>query len=105
MERSLAIAAERSLRCSKAEPWCFISINAAISLIKVHLEIMDRLTAKYSCAQAFLDLHKQRPESQTQQQPTPQSVSQNASRVSEKRPKHKRKVILVYTWEADQAFH
>ncbi|KAG9943640.1 hypothetical protein KCU85_g8535, partial [Aureobasidium melanogenum] len=80
MERSLAIAAERSLRCSKAEPWCFISINAAISLIKVHLEIMDRLTAKYSCAQAFLDLHKQRPESQTQQQPTPQSVSQNASR-------------------------
>ncbi|KAG9695046.1 hypothetical protein KCU95_g5228, partial [Aureobasidium melanogenum] len=80
MERSLAIAAERSLRCSKAEPWCFISINAAISLIKVHLEIMDRPTAKYTCAQAFLDLHKRRPESQTQQQPTPQSASHGVSR-------------------------
>ncbi|KAH0335995.1 hypothetical protein KCU81_g8757, partial [Aureobasidium melanogenum] len=74
MERSLAIAAERSLRCSKAEPWCFISINAAISLIKVHLGIMDRLTAKYSCAQAFLDLHKQQSASQTQQL-TAQSTS------------------------------
>ncbi|KAH0361733.1 hypothetical protein KCU65_g8517, partial [Aureobasidium melanogenum] len=80
MERSLAIAAERSLRCSKAEPWCFISISAAISLIKVHLGILDRPTAKYSCAQAFLDLHKQQPTSQTLQQSFLQSASHDIGR-------------------------
>ncbi|KAH0404308.1 hypothetical protein KCU89_g1259, partial [Aureobasidium melanogenum] len=80
MERCLAIAAERSLRCSKSEPWCFISISAAISLLKVHLGILDRSTAKYSCAQAFLNLHKQHPRSQTPQQPISQSASHDVSR-------------------------
>jgi hypothetical protein len=82
MERSLAIAAERSLRCSKSEPWCFISISAAISLLKVHLGILDRSTAKYSCAQAFLNLHKQHPRSQIPQQPISQSASYDVGRVS-----------------------
>ncbi|KAH0379840.1 hypothetical protein KCU92_g7927, partial [Aureobasidium melanogenum] len=80
MERSLAIAAERSLRCSKSEPWCFISISAAISLLKVHLGILDRSTAKYSCAQAFLNLHKQHPRSQIPQQPISQSASYDVGR-------------------------
>ncbi|KAG9652503.1 hypothetical protein KCV04_g265, partial [Aureobasidium melanogenum] len=80
MERSLAIAAERSLRCRKSEPWCFISISAAISLLKVHLGILDRPTAKSSCAQAFLDLHKRESMSQISQQLTPQSSLPDASR-------------------------
>ncbi|KAH0160655.1 hypothetical protein KCU67_g6643, partial [Aureobasidium melanogenum] len=80
MERSLAIAAERSSRCSKSEPWCFISISAAISLLKVHLGIWDRSTAKYSCAQAFLDLHKQHPRNQIPQQLISQSASHDVSR-------------------------
>ncbi|KAG9696105.1 hypothetical protein KCU95_g1350, partial [Aureobasidium melanogenum] len=80
MERSLAIAAERSLRCRKSEPWCFISISAAISLLKVHLGILDRPTAKYSCAQAFLNLHKRHPMSLTPRQPTPQSAPHDVSR-------------------------
>ncbi|KAG9563180.1 hypothetical protein KCU97_g17257, partial [Aureobasidium melanogenum] len=80
MERSLAIAAERSLRCRKSEPWCFISISAAISLLKIHLGILDRPTAKCSCAQAFLDLHKRQPMSQVPQQLTPQTSIPDASR-------------------------
>ncbi|KEQ68099.1 hypothetical protein M436DRAFT_32393, partial [Aureobasidium namibiae CBS 147.97] len=57
MERSLNIAAERSLRCRKSKPWCFITISAAISLLKVHLGMWDRPTAKYSCASTFLELY------------------------------------------------
>ncbi|KAI5235753.1 hypothetical protein E4T43_09056 [Aureobasidium subglaciale] len=56
MECCLPIMRDKCLRSSNVEPWCYMTICACLSLLEVHLGTCDHATAKYSCAQKFLDV-------------------------------------------------
>ncbi|KAI0382925.1 hypothetical protein F5Y04DRAFT_251380 [Hypomontagnella monticulosa] len=53
----LSFIEHRHLRCCYGELWCFITMCAAIMLLKIHLGEESHSTAKASCAKKFLDLH------------------------------------------------
>lgn len=57
LERCVPSMEDKHLRCFLSELWCFITMHAAIMLLKVHLEKESRQTAKAICARRFLDLH------------------------------------------------
>ncbi|KAI5254633.1 hypothetical protein E4T42_02223 [Aureobasidium subglaciale] len=78
MERCLPIMRDKCLRSSNVEPWCYMTICACLSLLEIHLGKWDHATAKYSCAQKFLDVFKENTSTGFQPLPTPQDVSQPA---------------------------
>ena len=57
LEQCLPLMEDRFLRCFYGEPWCFLTMCAAIMLLNVHLGKESWQTAKSTCAQRFLDLH------------------------------------------------
>jgi hypothetical protein len=76
LEQCLPFMEDRYLRCFYCEPWCFLTLYAAIMQIKIHLGKESWQTAKSSCAQRFLALHYKNGEGQqksplNQQHPTP----------------------------------
>lgn len=81
LEQCLPLMEERYLRCLYGEPWCFVTMCAAIMLLKIRLGQESWQTAKSSCAQRFLDLHyKHFGGQQTYlQQPTPGATAFSAS--------------------------
>ncbi|KAI8964128.1 hypothetical protein F5Y11DRAFT_118830 [Daldinia sp. FL1419] len=83
LERCVPLMEDRHLRCCYSELWCFITMYAAIMLLKVHLEKESRQTAKAVCARRFLDLHYRQMERQkmtlNQQILTPSDRPNNTS--------------------------
>ena len=82
LEKCVPSMEERYLRCSHAEPWCFITMCAIVMLLKVHLGEQSYQTAKFSCAQRFLNSYykhvgRQQPLPSGQQQQLP--ATSNAS--------------------------
>jgi hypothetical protein len=57
LDQCLLYMEERYLRCFYGEPWCFLTMCAAIMLIRIHLRKETWETAKSSCAQRFLGLY------------------------------------------------
>lgn len=57
LEQCLPLTEDRYLRCFHGEPWCFVTMSAAIMLLKIHIGKESWQTAKSSCAQRFLRLH------------------------------------------------
>ncbi|OTB20461.1 hypothetical protein K445DRAFT_324453 [Daldinia sp. EC12] len=57
LERCVPSMEDKHLRCFHSELWCFITMHAAIMLLKAHLEKESRQAAKAICARRFLDLH------------------------------------------------
>ena len=57
LEQCLPLLEESYLRYFLGEPWCPITMSTAIMLLKIHLGKETWESAKYSCAQRFLDLH------------------------------------------------
>ncbi|KEQ90664.1 hypothetical protein AUEXF2481DRAFT_533207 [Aureobasidium subglaciale EXF-2481] len=78
IECCLPIMRDKCLRSSNVEPWCYVTICACLSLLEVHLGKCDHATAKYSCAQKFLDVFKKNTLAGFQPLLTPQDVPQPA---------------------------
>ena len=57
MEHCLILIEERYLSNSYGEPWCFLTMCAAIKLLNIKVGTESRETAKAACAKGFLDLH------------------------------------------------
>ena len=57
MEQSLILIEERYLSNLYGEPWCFLTMCAAIKLLNIKVSTESRDTAKAACAKGFLDLH------------------------------------------------
>ncbi|OTA66587.1 hypothetical protein K449DRAFT_391037 [Hypoxylon sp. EC38] len=57
LEECVPFMEDMHLRCCNSELWCFITMYAAIMLLKIHLGKESREEAKASCARRFLDLH------------------------------------------------
>ena len=79
LEQCLPLMEDRYLRYFSGEPWCFVTMCAAILLLKVHLGNESWQTAKPLCAQRVLDLHykhkgKHKPSPPSQQHPISQNV-------------------------------
>lgn len=79
LEQCLPFMEDRYLRYFYGEPWCFVTMCAAIMLLKVHLGKESWQTAKPLCAQRFLDLHykhmgKQQMSLLSQQHSTSQNI-------------------------------
>lgn len=79
LEQCLPFMEDLYLRCFYGEPWCFVTMCAAIMLLKVHLGQESWQTAKSLCAQRFLDLHykhkgKHKTSLPSQQHPIPQNA-------------------------------
>ncbi|KAI1808014.1 hypothetical protein F4811DRAFT_378800 [Daldinia bambusicola] len=64
LERGVPSMEDKHLRCFNSELWCFITMHAAIMLLKVHLEKESQQTAKAVCARRYLDLHYRQMERQ-----------------------------------------
>ncbi|KAI1467124.1 uncharacterized protein F4812DRAFT_451450 [Daldinia caldariorum] len=64
LERCVPSMEDKHLCCFHSELWCFITMQAAIMLLKVHLEKESQQTAKAICARKFLDLHYRQMERQ-----------------------------------------
>ena len=79
LEECLPLMEDRYLRCFYGEPWCFLTMCAAIMLLKIHSDRETWHTAKPLCAQRFLDLHYRhigRQQTALSSQQNPDSVSQ-----------------------------
>ena len=79
LEQCLPLMEDRYLRCFSGEPWCFVTMCAAIMLLKVQLGKESWQTAKSLCARSFLGLHYKHMEKHkaflpSQQQPTSQGA-------------------------------
>ena len=70
LEQCLPLTGKRYLRCYNSEPWCFLTMYATAMLLKVHLGKEQRRTAKYSCAQMFLELHRKHVQNQQMSVPS-----------------------------------
>ena len=57
LEHCLPFTEDRYLRCHQGEPWCFLTMYAAILLLKIYLGRETHQSAKTACARRFLDLH------------------------------------------------
>ena len=57
LEECLPLTEETYWRCSRAEPWCFVTMCAAIMLLRIHLGSLSRQAAKACFVQRFQDLH------------------------------------------------
>jgi hypothetical protein len=57
LEQCFPLMENRYLLCFNGEPWCILTMGAAIMLLKFHIKEESRLTAKSSFAKRFLDLH------------------------------------------------
>lgn len=74
LEQCLPLIEDRHLRCCYSELWCFITMCAAIMLLKIHLGKESNSTAKASCAEKFLDLHYRQIDRQTRSLSNRQSL-------------------------------
>lgn len=57
LEHCLSFMEDRYLSCFHGEPWCFVTLCAAIMLLRVRAGLDSRREAQSSCAHKFLDLH------------------------------------------------
>jgi hypothetical protein len=57
LEECLPLMADRFLSRFYGEPWCFLTMCAAMMLLKIHVGQESWQTAKAFCARRFLDLH------------------------------------------------
>jgi hypothetical protein len=57
LEECLPFMEQRYLGCFYGEPWCFLTMYAAIMLLKLHVEKETPELARSSCARRFLDLY------------------------------------------------
>jgi hypothetical protein len=60
LEKALSILNDRFKSCPDLEPWGLLSLDAAISLIKIHRGEESRTTAKSRSAQRFLEVYRAR---------------------------------------------
>lgn len=60
LQQCLPLQEERYLRGCNEEPWCFLTLCAALMVVQVHAGQETRQTAKAACARRFLDLHYRR---------------------------------------------
>lgn len=75
LEQCLPIMEHRYLRSCHSEPFGFLTMCAASLLLKVHLGKEYRHSAKYICAQKFLDLHDKHVGRHQTQHPIPQDIA------------------------------
>ncbi|KAI5457486.1 hypothetical protein BGZ63DRAFT_408222 [Mariannaea sp. PMI_226] len=57
LEECLPYMEDLYLRCAHGEPWCFVTMYAAVMLLKVHIRGEALQPAKILFAQRFLDLY------------------------------------------------
>jgi hypothetical protein len=57
LDKCLSYMEDLYLRSFHGEPWCFVTMGAAIMLLRIHLGHETLQTGKASCAQSFLNLH------------------------------------------------
>ncbi|KAI1144005.1 hypothetical protein F5Y05DRAFT_14349 [Hypoxylon sp. FL0543] len=69
LEACVPFMEDMHLRCCCSELWCFITMYAAIMLLKIYLGKESREQAKASCARRFLDLHYKQLERQRMSSP------------------------------------
>lgn len=62
---------QRYLGCSYGEPWCFLTMYAAIMLLKLHVGEETPDSARSSCARQFLDLYDKHIRAQQELLPIP----------------------------------
>lgn len=75
LEQCVPLMEDRHLRCCYSELWCFITMHAALMLLKIHLEKESHQTAKAACARRFLDLHYRQMERQRMSVPNQQCLT------------------------------
>lgn len=59
LEQCLPFMEQRYLGCFYGEPWCFLTMYAAIMVLKLHLGKETMESARSMCGRRFLDLHNQ----------------------------------------------
>ncbi|KAI1378367.1 hypothetical protein F4677DRAFT_392700 [Hypoxylon crocopeplum] len=64
LEQCLPFMENIHLRCCYSELWCFMTMCAAIMLLKIRMGKESRQTARAACARRFLDLHYKQMERQ-----------------------------------------
>ncbi|KAI0840529.1 hypothetical protein F5Y06DRAFT_308777 [Hypoxylon sp. FL0890] len=69
LEECVPFMEDMHLRCCHSELWCFITMYAAIMLLKIYLGKESREQAKASCARRFFDLHHKQIERQKMSSP------------------------------------
>ncbi|KAI0115267.1 hypothetical protein F4814DRAFT_460050 [Daldinia grandis] len=72
LEQCIPLMEDRHLRCCYSELWCFMTMHAALMLLKIHLQKESHQTAKAACARRFLDLHYRQMERQRMSVPNQQ---------------------------------
>jgi len=73
LERCLPFMEQRYIRCFSGEPWCFLTMHAAIMLLKLHVGEETPDSARSSCGRRFLDLYDEYVEGEQELPPTRQN--------------------------------